>query len=252
MENQILRNYGVIFKYFKDTDDFTQVHFIVEANYRGESREGSHYFSINRKKVFINETVPDLVIEQLAEKAGSCLYPMEISTTKEGSFHEIMNYGDIKKRWDDKKIELQNYYTGEIAEEIINSLDAIYSNKSKIEDAMKDDLFLTLFFMPIYRKHVDRIAEYKKEIAFVPFDRPITYSIVQEVDKFLTTSKKQSIVINGYSDEIAQEEATLHLIYRIDNETKSVFSIIGSVNLEKEKSKTQKIDIELYQLDEIF
>lgn len=248
MENYVLRKYGVIFKYYKK-EEFTQIHFTVDVTYKGELRDGSHYFIIDRKKVFINETAPDLVIEKLAENAGSCLYPMEITTSSEGPFQEIRNYEAIKKRWDDKKIELQDYYKGEIAEKIIANLNIIYSSKNKIEMAMRDDLFLKLFCMPIYRKHTNRIAEYKQEIAFVPFDQPISYDVIQEVEKFLTESKKQLINIKGYSDKSILKEPELMLDYKINNETKSLFSIIGSVNLKKEKSQTQKIEIEMYQLN---
>lgn len=250
MENQILRNYGVIFKYIKSEDDFTQIHFTVDVAYKGQSHNGKHHFNINRKQVYINETAPDLVIEQLAEKAGSCLYPMEISTSDEGPFEEIINFEEIKKRWDSKKEELQNYYKGEIAEKIIANLDRVYSSKNKMEMAMNDDLFFTLFFMPIYRKHVERKAEYKKEIVFVPFEMPISYDIIQEVDKFLTVSKKQKISLKGYTAKSEANLPELQLDYKINNETKSLFSIIGSVNLAKEKGLSQKIEIEIYQLNE--
>jgi hypothetical protein len=249
MENFIIRNYGVVFKYYKE-EEFTQLHFTMEVSYKGELRDGSHYFIINRKKIFINETAPDLVIEKLAESAGSCLYPMEIITNQEGPFQEIKNYEAIKKRWNEKKIAIQDYYKGEIAEKIIANLDAVYSSKQKMEIAMNDDLFITLFFMPIYRKHINRIADYKKEIAFIPFNQPISYEIIQEVDKFLTESKKQMITIKGHSDKSLRGEPELQLDYKINNETKSLFSIVGSVNLEKEKGNTQKIEIEMYQLDE--
>lgn len=243
------RNYGVIFKYFKNETDFTQIHFEVEVAYKGQSQMGQYHFYLNRKKVFINQTAPDLTIEQLAEKAGSCLYPMEIATSIEGPFEEITNYEEIKKRWKAKKNELQDYYKGEIAEKIISDLDAIYSNKSRVEMAMNDDLFLTLFFMPIYTRYADRIAEYQKEIAFIPFKIPINYNVIQEVDKFLTESKKQLITIKGFSEGLISDIPDLLLEYKINNETKSVFSIVGSVNLLREKSKTQKIEIEMYQLD---
>lgn len=249
MENYVLRRYGVIFKYYKEEADFTQIHFEVEVTYKGQSQSGNYHFIINRKKVFINQMAPDLIIEQLAEKAGSCLYPMEIITSQEGPFQEIANYEEIKKRWEAKKIELQNYYTGEISEKIIANLDVAYSSKNKIEMAMNDDLFFTLYFMPIYRKHVNKIAKYKKEIAFVSFKNPIYYAVIQEVDEFLTESKKQFISLKGFLETSISTEPELLLDYKINNETKSIFSIVGSVNLEKENSKTQKIEIEMYQLN---
>lgn len=241
------RNYGVIFKYFKKEGDYTKMHFTVDVTYKGQSQSGKHHFDINRKQVYINETAPDLLIEQLADKAGSCLYPMEISTSDEGPFEEIINYEEIKKRWASKKIELENYYEGEIATTIIANLDAVYSSKDKMEIALNDDLFLTLFFMPIYRKHVNRKAEYQKEIAFLAFKMPILYNIKQEVEQFLTESQKQLIQIKGFSENLTDPELVLN--YKINNETKSVFSIVGNVNLVKEKSKTQKIEIEMYQLN---
>lgn len=249
MENQVLRKYGVIFKYYKSEDEFTQIHFEVDVTYKGQSQWGNYHFIINRKKVFINQIAPDLIIEQLAEKAGLCLYPMEIITDREGPFQEIANYEEIKERWEVKKVELQQYYVGEISEKIIANLDVAYSSKNKIEMAMNDDLFFTLYFMPIYRKHVNRIAKYKKEIAFVPFENSIYYNVIQEVNEFLTESKKQFISLRGFSETSISTEPELLLNYKINNETKSIFSIVGSVNLEKRNNKTQKIEIEMYQLN---
>jgi len=249
MENLILRKYGVQFKYYKNEIDFTQIHFEVEVTYQGQSQFGNFHFLINRKTVYINESAPELIIEQLAEKAGLCLYPMEIITTAEGPFKEITNYREIKKRWDTKKIELQSYYEGEIADKIISTLDVVYSSKSKIETAMNDDLFLTFYFMPIYRKHENRIAKYKKAIAFRPFKQPLYYNIIQEVDEFLSESKKQVIKIEGFSEKSTGSEPDLELEYKINNETKSIFSIVGSANLKKENEKTPKIEIEMYQLN---
>jgi len=250
MENYILRNYGVVFKYFKNEDDFTQIHFKTEVTYKGELKDGNHYFVINKKRVFINGIAPDLLVEQMAESAGSCLYPMEIITNSQGPFEEIANYDEIKKRWDLKKIEFQNYYEGEIAEKIIKKLDIIYSSKTKLEIAMKDDLFLTLFFMPIYRKHVDRVANYEIEIVFIPFEQPISFQIIQEVKPYLSKSNKQLLNLKGYCDQAINSQPELELDYKIDNETKSLSSIIGSVDLKIAKDSVNKIEIEVIQLFE--
>lgn len=248
MKNYVSRNYGVIFKYFKNETEFTRVHFKVEVVYKGMSQYGKHHFSIDKKQVFIDHSAPDLIIEQLAEKAGSCFYPMEIVTSAEGPLEEIINFEEIKKRWDLKKEELEKYYVGEIAEKIINKANRIYSSKRNIEHAIKEDLFLKLFFMPIYRKHNNQIAEYDIDISFVPFTSPKKYSIVQEVNRFLTKSGKQQINLksNNDSDKIQPE---IDLNYKVNNETKSIFSIIGKVNLEA-KSSTKGIDIEMYQLED--
>lgn len=243
-----MRNYGVIFKYFKSDNDFTQIHFETEVTYIGQSENGKHYFRINRKKVFINESAPDLTVEQLAEKAGSCLYPMNISTNNEGPFEEIENFEEINKRWNSKKIELQNYYKGKIAERIIENLDKVYSSKEKLDQIIKKDLFLTLFFMPIYRKHNNRIANYEKRIAFLPIQKSVSYTIVQEVEKYLTDTKKQVIRLLGKSDEEILLEPDLQLDYKIDNETKSIYSIKGSINVQRLKNKIQKVEIQLFQL----
>lgn len=142
MENYILRNYGVVFKYFKNEDDFTQIHFKTEVTYKGELNDGNHYFVINKKEIFINGMAPDLLVEQMAESAGSCLYPMEIVTNSQGPFEEIANYEEIKKRWDLKKIEFQNYYEGEIAEKIIKKLDIIIRAKLNLKLRLKTICFL--------------------------------------------------------------------------------------------------------------
>lgn len=248
MENQILRNYGVKFKYFKEDNEFTQIHFAVEVIYKGELQNGSHYFSINKKKIFIDNKAPDLIIEQLAEKAGSCLYPMEILTSPEGPFQEIVNYEAIKKRWDAQKIELENYYVGEISDKIIKKLNGMYSSKQRLELAIKEDLFLKLFFMPIYRKHINRIAEYAVDVAFIPSFRPREYQIVQEVSPFLTKSKKQQIHLKGVHD-FGAGKTSLEFNYKINNETKSIFSIVGKIDLEAENNTTKQIYVEIYQLE---
>lgn len=242
------RNYGVIFKYFKSDTAFTQIHFEVEVAYKGQSQYGKHHFIINRKKIFVNESAPDVIIEQLAEKAGSCLYPMEIATSHEGPFEEIVNYEEIKKRWDSTKNDLQDYYKGKIAEKIIDNIDSMYLSREKLDNAIGKDLFLTLFFMPIYRRHINRIAEYEKRITFLPIRRSVSYTILQEVEQYLTATKKQVIRLVGKSDEVVLSEPELQLDYKIDNETKSIYSVKGSINIQQLRNKIQKVEIQMFQL----
>lgn len=250
MENYVLRRYGVIFKYYKEEADFTQIHFEVEVTYKGQSQSGNYHFIINRKKVFIDQMAPDLIIEQLAEKAGSCLYPMEIITSQEGPFQEIANYEEIKKRWDDKKIELEHYYVGEISKNIIERVNVMYSSKMALENAVREDLFLKLFFMPIYRKHVNLKADYQIACSFIPFASPTNFRILQEVSPFLTRSKKQIINLKGVGTGFSREQPNFELNYKLSNETKSVFSIVGEIDVAMQDETTRQINIEIYELAE--
>lgn len=242
------RNYGVIFKYYKNDTDYTQLHFEVEVVYKGQSQFGKHIFSIDKKKIFIDEKAPDLILEQFAEKAGSCLYPMDIITSDEGPFEEILNYEDVKSRWNSAKKDLEDYYKGKIAEDMIANIDEMYLNQEKLNSTVSKDLFLTLFFMPIYRKHTNRIAEYEKKITFLSVKKTVDYSILQQVDEYLTATKKQVIRLAGNSEKAKSSQPELEFDYKIDNETKSIYSIKGTIDLKQLRSSIQKIEVQMYLL----
>ena len=104
--------------------------------------------------------------------------------------------------------------------------------------------------MPIYRKHIDRLANYEIEIVFIPFEEPISFQIIQEAKPYLSRLNKQLLSLKGYCDQAINSHPELELDYKIDNETKSLSSIMGSVDLKIAKDSVNKIEIEIIQLFE--
>jgi hypothetical protein len=55
-------------------------------------------FEITRKQIYINNQAPDLMIEQIADKAAQTIFPIHLKLTESGEIDAIKNMDAIKKR----------------------------------------------------------------------------------------------------------------------------------------------------------
>lgn len=102
-------------------------------------------FLINRKE-------PDLVMEQLANK---CRKPFEIMVfivSKSGEILEINNHPDIIERWEVVKKRLKIEYAGKEFEKYVSVMDTVIYNREVFLSKIKQDIFISQFFFPIYEE----------------------------------------------------------------------------------------------------
>lgn len=194
---------------------------------------------------------------------------MEIFTDIEGAFQRILNYDIILLKWRKVKEKMSSYYKGEKSEKIISSIDRMFSNIENIENAMKDDLFFSIFFAPIYKVYdKDAKSTCNRNFPILPFQPPISFSIEQSINENLTDDGKKILEINGIcNDRRTLEDIRLkrflpidlnsakpaaagevELTYKLEAEDNSIFSIVGYIKLGTAETDYKKIVIEVYNL----
>lgn len=145
--DKLITKYGVIINYSPQN---VKIHFEVDI-----LRDGN-VVEINKGKSYLNDKIPDLLVEQLVEKASNVLYPLQLSINEYGSFTKVLNKKDILIKWENEvQPELVSYYNGAIAEDIIDKMNHIFSNLDENKKSLYQNLFFQLYFSPIYRNYLE-------------------------------------------------------------------------------------------------
>src|SRR6218665_3899461 len=98
------KEYGIIQTTYENGKQKNRISFLTEVKKYDVS-----LFSIKRKSIYINHKAPDLTMEQIAEKAGSIFFPLEVETLANGNLKQICNMKEIKERWKMLRPEMLKY-----------------------------------------------------------------------------------------------------------------------------------------------
>lgn len=104
---------------------------------------GNDYFQMNRSEMRVNdEPASDHLASDLAAQCGSVMWPLQIQTAEDGSITGVYNHPEIVKRWEDKKIQLLQYFTGPEASSYISATEQTLLQSAAFLEAVKQDLLL--------------------------------------------------------------------------------------------------------------
>ncbi|PXY43556.1 hypothetical protein [Flavobacterium hydrophilum] len=266
------RLYGFTCENFENDSLISSIHYEVKMVCIQSYEDNSFSYEINRKQVYIDNTAPDLKIEQIADSCAQAIFPIQIKVSEEGEIIEVINHNDIKKRWPAIKDKLSKYYQGNIVSEILDSVESTLSNKTILEESICKTWFFHLYFRPIYNKYI------KNESLQYTWESPvfghqiINYDIQQSIEEYYSATDKLFInikgksidkrsineVLNGYSYpksemngiKIQPLESEMEVQYKLYGEDRSIFSIIGTYKTKITEKKQRTTQIEIYHLPE--
>jgi len=258
------KEYGVIQTSYDNEAKSKRISFLMEIG-----KIDVFKYSINRKTIYINHHAPDLVLEKMAEKAGSIFFPLEVETLPNGNLKQITNIEDIRKRWKILRPEMVNYYKGPLADNLIGRIDKDLGNKYQIQDRILASLFYRLYFLPFrdYVKNMER--EFDLYLPLFPFKRKVRYQVkiaeqpsLSETGKMLLHIKGKLAdtrmffeIMNGKMPLERQEEditikcgGNIDALYKFNKEDGSLASLEANIILNSEDQKNiKKITVEIYQ-----
>ncbi|MDR2270672.1 MAG: hypothetical protein LBF27_07175 [Sphingobacterium sp.] len=113
----------------------------------------NNLFKIDRKQVYINETKPDLIVDQLAYEVGTVFYPLVVALDAEGAFVGIANQMTVRERWPKHKLAIRDYFEGELVDNYLNLFEDKLNDDSAINMAFLQDWFIASFFATIYKDY---------------------------------------------------------------------------------------------------
>lgn len=237
------KTYGVIVK-FSHKDK--QLHYKIQVK-----RESS-FVELQKEKSYINNHEVEKIAEQIFEKTEQALYPLKISVENNGSFRNIENIKEISSRWKGKYFpQLKEYYVGEVADEILSKIDNSFKKLDSKKEMLNKSIFYKLLFFPIYQDYLNFTKEGEAEIFFAELDSFIRYNIQYSLNHEFTRGNKIALEITGKEQEDIfnkyQEKGEINLLFKLNKETHTIFSITGFITAYEEK-KELKIDFQLYEL----
>lgn len=235
--------YGVL---IKNTLSETKIHYLIDVQ-----RENKNVISVARQDLYINDQKAELMAEKLMETAGEALYPLKISLKKDGRTEQILNKKEIQSRWKEEYYpKIHQYYEGGVASETIGRLNRFYETMDVSIEALHQNLFYAIYFMPLYTSYPDYQKEEILNFCFSFQEEVISYKALFSLQKTLTDHDKILIHIKGEqinpSFGTDLKKGSLDLLYQLHKETKSIYSIIGKLSVFHQNNENN-IDIEVYE-----
>ena len=235
--NSFDRRYGIIQKTFQNGEEKLKIHYEVEI------KKNNSKVEIKRHKVYLNNQRPDLIVEQVADKVGDIMFPLELELFDNGSIKEINNQQQILNRWLKLKPELEDYYKGETTEDIIKKIGNQLKSKSRTLNKIKDSLFYLFYFIPLYETfNKDKKHTFLWEIPFMSEQKTIPFEITLSIGEEMSATKKILIKAEGKSvnnifsnklEDLQNEEVKskeyFDFIYKLNSKDNSIFAIYGKM-----------------------
>jgi len=251
------KRYGIIQKTFINGKEKLKIH------YETEIKKNNNKIEIKRNFVYLNNQRPDLIVEQMADKIGNTMYPLELELNDDGSIKGINNQQAILDRWLMLKPELEDYYKGKEAEQLFQKVGRNIRSRSKFLHKIKDSLFYVIYFFPLYetfnedKKYIFHIhLPLEENSGKMPFE--ITLSLDEEIsktNKILVRAEGKSIDNRLYDIHISRNEndnqhtteGSFDFTYKLNSKDNSIFAIYGEMRLKSQKLD-RKIAFECYEL----
>ncbi len=192
-------NYGI--RHIEERNG-TTVQFDYETKVSYKNENGTGCYVITKGKTYINNKLPNTVMEELAADCGAVLYPLEVSVSN----FSIINTAAIKARWKRLKKELERKYQGTYISNYLEAMSKRLTNDLALNTALNQDLFLSLF------KHAAKVKAYHNDLSaqvvfyapLVPYTRPVRYKGDQNVESHYTRYNTIKTVFKG---EVAEHRS---------------------------------------------
>ncbi|MBL0737177.1 LysM peptidoglycan-binding domain-containing protein [Flavobacterium sp. GN10] len=160
-------------------------------------RNNYHLFEINKGSIYVNNSIPDTIMDELAAKTAAVLYPLKIVVNESGKWVDIYNYDEIENRWKDTKEEVLDYFEGEVAENYIEHTEYALENSEALLNSLASDYFLRAFFSGIYVGYTSNYS-FQNEVFFpLEKDEESKFAVEQKIDSILDESNLVKVEQKG-------------------------------------------------------
>lgn len=246
------KRYGIIQKTFLNNSETNKIHYEVEV------KKQQSLFEINRHAVYINNQEPDLIVEQMADKMGSIIYPLKIKTGETGEIREVTNQQDILDRWLKLRPDLEEYYVGYVAKNIFDKAQKRLQSRSRFLNDIKKPIFHQLYFLPLWNKLDEEGNHSFEQTLYLDKQSPFHYKIDIKLEKEISPTNKVFINATGSLDsesypdidtfrKTKEQRGFFDFTYKLNAMDNSIFSIVGEMGV-KSFDENKKIIFECYEL----
>lgn len=172
--------YGVVMTF----DVGKKIQFKVRISCEKILDKGDFLFHVNREQVYINNKVPEQLIDKLADELGKYLYPLELGINREGHLVDVVNHAALIRSWEEHRAGTERYYQGAVAEKILRQFDQDIRRKEKLLQALREDWFFAVYFSGIYSlKPYDFRNRTAVDLPMEPGLAPTRYYLTREISR---------------------------------------------------------------------
>ncbi|MCM0666436.1 LysM peptidoglycan-binding domain-containing protein [Flavobacterium tyrosinilyticum] len=169
-------------------DQVDTIEMEVSVKWLATDKNSFHLFEINKGSIYVNNIIPDTIMDELAAKTAAVLYPLKIVVDESGKWVGIYNYDEIENRWKETKEEVLDYFEGEVAENYIEHTEYALENSEALFDSLASDYFLRAFFNGIYVGYTSNYS-FQNEVFFpLEKDEESKFAVQQKIDSILDES----------------------------------------------------------------
>lgn len=190
-------SYKVLVAFFND-DKVDTIKY--EVRMRWIAKDNISYIAIvdRGEKVYINNSEPDLVSEELTAMVSAVLYPLALSVDTTGKCTGICNFPEIRKRWDAKKQEIRKVYTGAWLEKFLRLNDKAFQDKYALFRRVQNDWFISAYFQSLYKSYTEKLMiENRVAVPFFSDPEKLIYQVNQQIDKYIDEKQLIRIEMKG-------------------------------------------------------
>ncbi|WP_313377100.1 hypothetical protein [Chishuiella sp.] len=236
-------NYGIIYR--NNTKD-KQLHYTLSLE-----KSVQNIVQITKDKLYLNNHNVDSVIEQLFEKIGNILYPLQLEVTQKQEINRIYNDSELKERWKTLLPWLKLRYNSEIYDQIETKTTLFFKNPNDYISQIFNDIFYAFYFMPIYRKYKDGIFNTTSSILLSSINQKINFNLNFKLHKHYTKSGKILLEVNGEEIHsiLNDKKCKLDFSYKLHKETHKIFSVLGKITCYDDNLEEQELTFEIYELN---
>jgi len=263
----IARTYGVVFVSENEKEKKLQVHYEIDVICTNAADDGNFEFEIFKHQIYINEKTPDILIDELSERCGKVIYPLQLKVNTYGEIVKINNHQDIIDRWETEKASIQQSYKGKEIALLLKNMDTVIMDINKLTDMIfQRDWFITLFFAPIYNFNVVHQKQKEISLPFIPYAPGVSYEIKNSIkghphkkDDVIIEQKGKCIDLRNERDILRgnlisidkikkQSKGKIDLKYQFYKDAGVPNAITGVCTLDFPSGKSKKMEVEMYHL----
>ncbi|WP_310554725.1 hypothetical protein [Flavobacterium sp.] len=186
----------------------TVVDFEISITQKGLFKEGYLYLIHKIAPTLINGEVTPNDTEEIKEKLGNIVYPLQVLVQENGKWQELIYDKAIKKRFATAKQEILEYNKGKLVSDLLQEAEKKLCYEERFKKMFQDNWLLGTIFSNTYRyyNHQQPIKETVK-FALLNHVVPIAFDTEQTIGDFMPDSKHITINRNGISNDTRTREA---------------------------------------------
>lgn len=264
------RRYGYTVS-FTEGLSVNKLKYEVEVTYLKTLLEKARLFKLDRvSPVYINDTEPDLLIDQLVYEIGKVFYPLIAEIDFNGKFLKISNVEEIQKRWLIVKEDVSNYFIGEEVEKYVYLMDEAISDEQHLNDSFENDLFISTYFANIYKSYTSSLV-IEKDTSFplAGKGKPVQFRLTENVERQLNEFQAIEIHHQGTvndersAQDIEEEyffpvhrlsdpsintaEGSYEALYILNKDTKAIESVVAKWTLSLKSRK--EVEVKIFEIE---